>query len=132
VVNNASFDPINGTAGRRGTPPAKLLNEKGKLTMKSLTIELKNHEGRHGAGYRSLSARDLNGKQIAVDISGMNPVDFIEVSIGEAVKAIVANGKAAQDITVNLPSGVVLGVELSAHLAQKFEADPLVNSITFS
>lgn len=85
-----------------------------------------------GHGYRTMYADGVNGKQYAVDSIGMNPVDFIEVAVKEVVKTIIANNGANEAITVNLPAEIVLSAGLQTHISEKFMADPLVTSLTFS
>jgi hypothetical protein len=98
----------------------------------NLTITYKMHEGIRGANYRSLSARDSEGNQVATSIATVNPVDFIEHAINEVVRGVVAGNKAAQNITVNLPSEIVLGAEVQSSLVAKATVDPHVNSLTFA
>lgn len=86
----------------------------------------------YGHGYRTMYADGDNGKRYAVDTVGMNPVDFIEVAIKEAVKTIIANHGAAEAITVTLPVEIILSAGLQTHLIDKFTSDPLVSSLTFS
>ncbi|CAN7227138.1 hypothetical protein [Rossellomorea sp. LjRoot5] len=98
----------------------------------NIVIEIKQHQGRFGVGYRSLSAKDGNGEYLSNDISGNNVVDFVENAIQEGIKQIIAKDASAEAFTVDLPAGIVLGAELSAILVQKFEADPLVSSLAFN
>jgi hypothetical protein len=101
--------------------------------MTNIIIELRNYEGNQfRSGYRGLTAVNANGDSLASDITGMNPVDFIEGAVYEAVKSIVVNNSAAEDISINLPAEIVLSAGLQTSLSDKFTADPLVNSITFA
>lgn len=100
--------------------------------MINVNISYKQNEGRYGHGYRSLSAKDNAGNQLAVNISGANPVDFIEVAVQEAVKGLIANNGAADDVTVSLPSEIVLSAGLQTSLSDKLSADPFVNSVVFA
>jgi hypothetical protein len=100
--------------------------------MVNVTIELNQHAGNRGHGYRSLIAGDDNDNRLATDLTGMSIVEFIEVAIQEVVKQTIAGNGLAQDITVNLPAEIVLSAGLQTSLSDKFIADPLVNSVVFA
>jgi hypothetical protein len=100
--------------------------------MVNVTIELRQHAGNRGHGYRSLLATDDNGMQLASDLTGMPVVEFIEVAVQDVVKQTIAGNGLAQDITVNLPAEIVLSAGLQTSLSDKFIADPLVNSVVFA
>jgi hypothetical protein len=99
--------------------------------MVNVNISYKQYEGVHGHGYRALSMNSDNGAKLN-NLSGANPVSFIEASVREVVKGIIANNGSDEDITVNLPGEIVLSAGLQTHLSDKFNADPLVNSVTFA
>ncbi|HWO74369.1 MAG TPA: hypothetical protein VNM69_00470 [Bacillus sp. (in: firmicutes)] len=100
--------------------------------MVNITIEVHQYQGNQGHGYRSLLATDDNGMQLASDLAGMNPVDFIELAIQDVIKQSIAGNGLAQDITVNLPAEIVLTAGLQTHLIDKYSADPLVSSLAFA
>ncbi|WP_227396708.1 hypothetical protein [Jeotgalibacillus aurantiacus] len=99
--------------------------------MKTITITYKEHEGRYGHAYRSMTAKDAEGRDIHTEISTVNPVHFIEKAVTEVVKAMVANGQAADDFTIELPAEITLTAELQAHIADKLASDPKVASVVF-
>lgn len=96
-----------------------------------INIELRNHEGRMGHGYRGLIAKDVNGNDLLADISGVNVVDFIESAVQEGVKRIIANNGAAESFTVSI-TGITLTAGAQTSLSDRFTSDPLVNSLTFA
>jgi hypothetical protein len=96
-----------------------------------ISITLKNHEGRMGVSYRSLTAKDSAGNQLLVDINGANVVNFIEGSVQAGVKRIIANGGAAEAFTVSL-TGITLTAGAQTQLIDRLTSDPLVSGLTFS
>jgi hypothetical protein len=101
--------------------------------MKNIIIELRNYEGNQfRSGYRRLTEVNGNGDNLVSDITGMNPVDFIEVTLNEVVKSILASGGAAEDIMINLPDEIILSAGLKTTLADKHAADPIVSSVTLT
>ncbi|WP_173916908.1 hypothetical protein [Halobacillus sp. Marseille-Q1614] len=97
-----------------------------------INIMYREHEGRHGADYRALTAKDASGNTLTNDTSGMTVVEFIEKVVSKVIQRNVSKGHTANDITVNLPAEVTLSSTLQTHLVAKFTADPLVNSVTFA
>ena len=99
----------------------------------NIIIKVNQYQGNHGHGYRSLRAENAdNGKQLAVDLGGKAIVNFIEHAIQQGIGQIIANGGTAESFTITLPSEVTLEAELNTVLTQKYEADPLVSSLTFA
>ena len=100
--------------------------------MKNVIIEYKELNGSHRGTYRSLIAMDGEGARIAGDLTGMNPVDFIEQALIEIVRSTIRNGDETEEITVELPEGIALTSPLETHLNDKFSADPKVVNVTFA
>lgn len=96
-----------------------------------ISITLRNHEGRMGVSYRSLTAKDSEGNQLLVDINGANVVDFIEGAVQAGVRKIIASGGAAEAFNVSL-TGITLTAGAQTMLSDKLSSDPLVSSLTFS
>jgi hypothetical protein len=82
-------------------------------------------------GYRAMSAT-LDGISILTDIANPQVVGFIERAIEEAIKMAIASGEQAISITISLPLQITLSDNLKAHISAKYEADPIVDSISFS
>lgn len=100
--------------------------------MKNLTINYSVYAGNESrAGYRVMSA-GLDGKNILIDIANPQVVAFIEQAIEEAVKIAIASGEQSISINISLPSSITLSDDIAAHIIAKYEADPVVNSVSFS
>jgi hypothetical protein len=82
-------------------------------------------------GYRVMSAT-LDGNSILTDIANPGVVGFIEQAIDEAVKIAIASGEQAISINISLPPQITLSDDIAAHIRAKYEADPVVNSISFN
>lgn len=101
--------------------------------MKTITIETKKYEvERTRTGYRSFNA-ELDGKELTSTIDGkVTAVEFIERAVSEVVTQAINNSEDVIDITVSLPADITLTESLKTYLTDKFEADPVVNSVTFA
>ncbi|KAF0816574.1 hypothetical protein KIS4809_4641 [Bacillus sp. ZZV12-4809] len=97
----------------------------------NIAIELKNHNGHMGHGYRALTAKDSAGNQLLVDINGANVVNFIEGAVQAGVRKLIANGGAAEAFNVSL-TGITLTAGAQTMLVDKLTSDPLISSLAFA
>jgi hypothetical protein len=75
---------------------------------------------------------ELSGNRILTDIANPQVVAFIEQAIEEAIKMAIASGEQAISINISLPPSITLSENLEAYIIAKYEADPIVDSISFS
>jgi hypothetical protein len=100
--------------------------------MKNLVINYSVYAGNETrGGYRVMSA-ELNGNRILTDIANPQVVAFVERAIDEAIKIAIASGEQSISINISLPSSITLSDDIAAHISAKYEADPVVNSISFN
>lgn len=100
--------------------------------MKNLVINYSVYAGNETrGGYRVMSA-SLDGISILTDIANPQVVGFIEQAIEEAIKMAIASGEQSISITVSLPPQITLSDNLKAHITEKYEADPIINSLIFN
>jgi hypothetical protein len=100
--------------------------------MKSLAIYHAIFAGNKTRGcYRSMSA-SLGGDPILIDTANPQVVGFIEQAIDEVVNRAIASGEQAISINISLPSSITLSDDIAAHIRAKYEADPIVDSISFN
>lgn len=98
--------------------------------MTNVQITTQIHAGRHGKPYRSMTA-EVGGARILTDITGVSAVSFIEQAIEKIIATTIVGGGVA-DITITVPQDVVLTDGMQTHIADKFEADPVVNSVVWT
>lgn len=98
--------------------------------MKNLTINYKVYDGTsYRMGYRAMNAL-LDGEPILSKLNNPRVVTFIEDAIAETIDRSI-NKEQSIEINVTLPHEIKLQPEIIAHIVAKFEADPIVQSISF-
>lgn len=100
--------------------------------MKNLVINYSVYAGNETrGGYRTMSAT-LSGNNILTDIANPQVVGFVERAIDEVINRAIASGEQAISINISLPPQITLSENLEAHIIAKYEADPIVDSISFN
>jgi hypothetical protein len=100
--------------------------------MKSLAINHSIYAGNETrGGYRVMSA-ELSGNRILTDTANPQVVAFIEQAIEEVINRAITSDEQAISINISLPPSITLSDSLAAHISAKYEADPIVDSISFS
>lgn len=82
-------------------------------------------------GYRSMSAT-LRGDAILIDTANPQFVGFVERAIDEVVNRAIASGEQSISINIVFRPSITLSDNLKAYIIAKYEADPIVDSISFS
>jgi hypothetical protein len=100
--------------------------------MKSLAINHSIFEGNETrGGYRVMSA-ELNGNRILTDIANPQVVAFVEQAIDEVINRAITSDEQSISINISLPSSITLSDNLKAYITEKYEADPIINSLIFN
>jgi hypothetical protein len=100
--------------------------------MKSLAINHSIFEGNETrGGYRSMSAT-LSGDPILIDTANPQFVGFVERAIDEVINRAIASGEQSISIDISFRPSITLSDDIAAHISAKYEADPVVNSISFN
>lgn len=89
----------------------------------------------HRNGYRGLSANiEFDGvkRDQITDISGKNPITFIESALDKIVSSAIANEDTAHAIAIALPAEITISAGLQTHIIDKYTADSFIESVTFS
>jgi hypothetical protein len=82
-------------------------------------------------GYRSMSAT-LRGDCILIDTANPQVVAFIEKAIEEVINRAIASGERSISIDISFRPSITLSENLKSYIIAKYEADPIVDSISFN
>ena len=100
--------------------------------MKNLVINHSIYAGTETrAGYRVMSAT-LDGNNILTDIANPQVVAFVEQAIDEVINRAITSDEQSISINISLPPQITLSDNLKAHITEKYEADPVINSLIFN
>jgi hypothetical protein len=100
--------------------------------MRNLVINHSIFEGNETrGGYRAMSAT-LDGNPILIDTANPQFVGFIERAIDEVVNRAIASGEQAISINISFRPSITLSENLKSYIIAKYEADPIIDSISFS
>lgn len=100
-----------------------------------INVKMGTYKDIHGLPVRGLSSVitfDNGLEKVESDIFETNPIDFINDTMNELTGILIRREYETQDVTITLPSEITLSEALKTHIADKFTADPLINSITFA